>query len=137
MGDRGQVRIIGTNGPDSPDLYFYTHWYATDLESIVSDALDAKRGRWADNEYLNRGIFSQMIKDDILSETGYGIGFEPHGDVWKLVVVNHLDKTAGVMKTVHKVDGSAGFTFEHQNFDWVQEPVPYKDFVLNNKSVSI
>ena len=36
MGDRGQVKIIGTNGSTTTELYFYTHWCATSLENFVS-----------------------------------------------------------------------------------------------------
>ena len=72
MGDRAQVKITSQ---DNPDLYFYTHWGAEKLPIVVANALNRGRGRWGDYEYLNRIIFSEMIQDEVLSETGYGIGF--------------------------------------------------------------
>jgi len=93
MGDRGQIRLVSEG---SPDIYFYTHWEATELPEIVANALARGRGRWGDDEYLNRIIFSEMIKDDVMSETGFGIGTAEHGDVWRVVTVNHDAKTVEV-----------------------------------------
>jgi len=93
MGDRGQVRLVSEG---SPDIYLYTHWGATELPEVVADALKRGKGRWGDDEYLNRIIFTEMIKDDVMSETGFGIGTAEHGDVWRVVTVNHDSKTVEV-----------------------------------------
>jgi hypothetical protein len=114
MGDRGQVKIISEG---SPDLYLYTHWTAYRLHKTVADALNRGRGRWNDNEYLSRIIFSEMIKDEVLEETGYGIGFELHGDVHKLVVVNITMGTAGIMDN------------DYTSWSWTQELIPFEDFI--------
>lgn len=137
MGDRGQVKIIGTSEGSSTELYFYTHWCATSLENFVSDALNRGRGRWNDSEYLNRIIFSEMIKDEVMSDIGFGIGFEPHADIWKLVVVNHLDKTAGIMEMIY-VDGKGeDLKYEDCYMGWSQKPIPYEDFVFKYSGVVI
>jgi len=82
MGDRGQVLIL------EGDVYLYTHWRATELIETVRKALTRGKGRWNDPEYLARIIFSEMVRDDIDGLTGYGIGTQQHGDVWRLVTIN-------------------------------------------------
>ena len=79
MGDRGQVKING--------VYLYTHWGGSRLIDDVKDAL-RKRWRWSDEEYLARIIFDVMIGGEQGSETGYGIGTEIHGDIWRLIAIS-------------------------------------------------
>ena len=89
MGDRGQVLIEDTG------VYLYTHWGASNLIDVVKKAI-AKRWRWDDSEYLARIIFCEMIngeEENILNETGFGIGVTKHGDTWRLIKVNCKDKT--------------------------------------------
>ena len=135
MGDRGQVEIIGTYGSEH-SIYMYTHWGATHLENVVADAMVRGKGRWSDDEYLNRIIFSEMIKDDVMSDTGYGIGLALHGDTWKLVVVNHTDQTVGI-KVVNydKVDWQ-NYNQEDVLWNWELEPVPFEVFVYLNSLVT-
>jgi len=100
MGDRGQVKFIFTSygkkkDKDKECVYFYTHWSASELEDTVRRAL-ARRQRWDDDEYLARIIFSEMIKDEVDEEAGYGIGHSEHGGIWKLVTVNCNDQTVEV-----------------------------------------
>jgi hypothetical protein len=93
MGDRGQVRLVSEG---RPDIYLYTHWGATELPTDVGRALRRGGSRWGDDEYLNRIIFSELIKDSVLGDTGYGIGTELHGDVWLVVEVNHTNRTVSL-----------------------------------------
>jgi hypothetical protein len=93
MGDRGQVRIIEEA---TPDLYFYTHWQATQLPAIVSSALQRGINRWDDSPYLSRIIFSEMIQDEVMSEIGYGITTFPSPDVWRTVTVDQSSQTVEV-----------------------------------------
>lgn len=72
MGERGQVKI--------GKVFLYTHWGGHKLKKIVKSAL-SKRWRWNDEEYLTRIIFDEMIKDEIGTETGYGIGTTKHTDL--------------------------------------------------------
>ena len=64
IGDRGNFKI--------GDIYLYTHWNGIYLKSILQEALK-RHQRWTDEAYLTRIIFCTMIKDDVMSETGYGI----------------------------------------------------------------
>lgn len=70
MGDRANVRFVERKGNE---IYFYTHWDGYRLPEILASALYRGRGRWDDESYLARIIFSEMIKNDVLNETGYGI----------------------------------------------------------------
>ena len=89
MGDRGQVHIV------DEDVWLYTHWGASELVDDVKAAL-AKKWRWSDPEYLARIIFCQMLHGDLDGETGYGIGREKHGDVWRVVEINCEKQTVTV-----------------------------------------
>lgn len=70
MGDRGNVCFVEKNGGI---MYFYTHWGRSKLLGTLRNALKRGVDRWNDEPYLARIIFSEMIKDEILSETGYGL----------------------------------------------------------------
>ena len=71
MGDRGNIVIKDSRGME---IYLYTHWYGTELPQTLRVALQRGRDRWYDDLYLARIIFSEMIKDDVLGTTGFGIG---------------------------------------------------------------
>jgi hypothetical protein len=112
MGDRGQVRIIEVG---SPDLYYYTHWQATPLPAIVSNALERGRGRWGDTSYLNRIIFSEMVQHEILDTIGYGISTLPFEDAWRTVTIDHDNLTVTV------TDSERVWTFDEfaSKYYWV------------------
>lgn len=78
MGARAQVKIVSSD--DAP-VYLYTHWGSYNLPQVLASALDRGRGRWTDSEYLARIIFSEMIKDEVMGETGFGIGTSAHFDL--------------------------------------------------------
>ncbi len=80
MGDRGQVFI------KEEGVYLYTHWGARGLVLTVRKAL-SKNWRWDNQEYLARIIFDEMIGKDQGTETGYGIGTQEHGDIWRLITI--------------------------------------------------
>lgn len=70
MGDRGNV-ILKYN--DGNKIYLYTHWDGSALRQTLREALERGRDRWDDEPYIARIIFSEMIKNDIDGNTGYGI----------------------------------------------------------------
>lgn len=70
MSTRGNVVIVED---DQPKLYFYSHYDSYDLPETVANALDRGRDRWDYEPYLNRILFSEMIKDNVLRNNGFGI----------------------------------------------------------------
>jgi len=106
MGDRGQVKITQWN---NQSVYLYTHWGASELRELVKEVL-SRRVRWGDGPYLSRMIFSQMIKDDVGGELGYGIAA---GDCDHYLSVNlHIEN-----QTVEIVEyGETVFTGSFNDF---------------------
>ena len=70
MGDRGNI-VMGEK--DGGEIYLYTHSWGEFLPKILQRALIRGKDRWDDESYLTRIIFSEMIKDRILENIGYGI----------------------------------------------------------------
>ncbi len=89
MGDRGQVRFINEEG----EVWFYTHWGASDLVGVVQAGLRRGRGRWDDSEYLARILFCELVGAHTAGVTGYGIGLSRHSDVWQVVTVDAVEQT--------------------------------------------
>jgi len=90
MGDRGNIELTYKSGSQ---IYFYTHWTGSILNETLARALNRGKGRWNDESYLARIIFSEMIKDDVLDDVGYGIA--PYQtDVGEFVEVNLDEQTA-------------------------------------------
>ncbi len=77
MGDRGNIVFHEDYGDGV--IYFYTHWSGSELPNIVASALSRGENRWDDDIYLARILFSELIKNDVLDETGYGI-YTKQGD---------------------------------------------------------
>lgn len=93
MGDRGNVQVK-ENAEDN-GVFFYTHWSGSDLPKIVSAALKRGQGRWGDTPYLARIIFCEMVKDEVLDETGFGISTS-ECDSGPLVIVNDGAQTVTI-----------------------------------------
>ena len=137
MGDRGQVRLISQG---DPDIYLYTHWGATSLPGVVADALARGRDRWGDDEYLNRIIFSEMIKGEVMKNTGYGIGTALHSDTWLVVEVDHTNKTVAIKELAY--DDWTGSSPEEVE-EWVNsshwkyeaEPTQFELFVAEHSII--
>jgi len=100
MGDRGNVIIDGK-------IWLYTHWEGSALKQTVRDALIRGQSRWDDRPYLIRIIFSEMIKDDIMDTTGYGIDYE-EGDGSAVVEIDTK------LQTVNGI-GFADFCLEDED----------------------
>ena len=77
MGERNNVKLV----PDG--IIIYSHW--DDKQSLISKvkkALIRGKERWNDRQYLNRIIFSEVIRDDVPGLTGYGLTTDMHdGDI--------------------------------------------------------
>lgn len=108
MGSRAQILI------EDEKVYLYTHWGANELEENLKHILDTPkaRSRWDDSEYLTRIIFSEMIKNDIDGETGYGIGGSEHGDIQLLITLNVGKKLIRVEDKYSDNDVMEYFSFQ-------------------------
>lgn len=78
MGDRANIVVLDDqystdDGSDRKATFFYTHGGGTELPKILKEALTRGTSRWTDTSYLARIIFCEMIKDDVLDTTGFGI----------------------------------------------------------------
>lgn len=75
MGNRANIRThqVKKDGLAVNDIYFYAHWDGSTLPEILRTALVRGKDRWDDASYLNRIIFSEMIKNDWEETSGYGI----------------------------------------------------------------
>lgn len=103
MGDRANVAIKqNVKDSDGNDvyIYLYTHWDGYTLPVIVRDALAAGSGRWGDTSYLTRILFSHMIKDSILDETGYGISTWIGDNGRPIIYINDKDQTVTILDTI-------------------------------------
>jgi len=74
MGDRCNVLVVDSFNDN--EVWLYSHWGGSEIETTVRDAMRRGRDRWGDGSYLARIIFSEMIKDDVMGTTGYGISAE-------------------------------------------------------------
>ena len=70
MGDRGNIVMHYSAGAD---VYFYGHWAGSELKEIVASALERGKSRWNDEGYLARIIFCELVKDNVMGTTGFGI----------------------------------------------------------------
>lgn len=116
MGDRAQIAVKHVGGV----VWLYTHWGGSEIYATLARALRRGRSRWDDCEYLTRIVFSEMVRDDWESATGFGIGVSMHGDLEHHVPV---------------VNGDA------QTIDWfkaqycsksVPEPISFEAFILKH-----
>jgi hypothetical protein len=112
MGDRGNI-VLKSKG--QPNIFLYTHWSGSELPTVVQNALKRGKGRIGDDPYLNRIIFIELVKDDILSETGFGLSTEVCDNEHYLVVVDHAAKRvyfANEKTPGEPLAGTKGWTFE-------------------------
>lgn len=114
MGDRRSV-VVEFN--EEVSVALYTHSTGSELPALLAKALDESRGRWTDPAYATRMIFSRMVEENLMGETGFGIepflagtnryceaspGFD--------LVVNFYDKT------VEGDDSGTGKSYSFEDF---------------------
>ena len=100
MGDRANIAIkqnVKTKDNEPVFIFFYTHWNGSALPMILQSALSRGQDRWGDESYLNRIIFSEMIKDELMDNTGYGISLYPPDNSHELLIVDHSNNTVSLV----------------------------------------
>ena|SRR3990167_9466971 len=113
MGDRAQV-VVGMGTPESR-VFLYSHWGGEDLKAVLATALDRGRNRWDDPHYLARIVFSEIVRDDISGETGFGISTGAQLDIEH--PIQEVDCSTGTVRTWNK------------EFEEVLSEVPILEFV--------
>lgn len=112
MGDRANVKVVESGeAPDRP-IYFYTHWGGFELPETLRKALVRGRGRWGDAPYLNRIIFSEMIQNQVLGETGFGISVCLGDGHERILEVDHDQETVTVINSYSGKPEGKTYTFQ-------------------------
>ena len=109
MGDRANICMEYETGEK---IYFYAHWQGSQLPEILQNALKRGKDRWGDESYLARIIFSEMIKDTILEETGYGISPYITDNGHPIIVVNCKRQMVTFMQYNWPIGGKLNLTDE-------------------------
>lgn len=92
MGDRANVVVKC----GEEQVCLYTHWSGTELPKTLQDGLKRGQPRWDDFQYLTRIIFSEMIKDSLMDECGYGITQTPWDGCDRIITVDVSKKTVTI-----------------------------------------
>jgi hypothetical protein len=92
MGDR--ANIIVKDG--SEQVCLYTHWGGYGLPEVLRSAFIRGEDRLDDFQYLTRIIFCEMVKDEILETTGFGITVEVGDGGDQIIIVDVDAKTVSV-----------------------------------------
>lgn len=90
MGDRSNIIIQEESGAR---VYLYGHWMGEEAIRIVGEVL-GRGERLSDSSYLARIVFSRMIRNDIESDSGFGIStFEIRAE-YPNIVLDPASETA-------------------------------------------
>jgi hypothetical protein len=97
MGDRGNIYFVDQHrGKERIGMYMYSHWGGSVIPSVVEAALRRGRERWGDSQYLARIVFCELIKDDVMETTGYGLSTRVGDNEHAIVRVDDVDQTVAV-----------------------------------------
>jgi hypothetical protein len=97
MGDRGNIYFVDQHrGKERLGMYMYSHWGGAVIPSVVEAALRRGRERWGDSQYLARIVFCELIKDDLMETTGYGLSTRIGDNEHAIVRVDDVDQTVAV-----------------------------------------
>lgn len=122
MGDRSNIAVKQYDGST---VYLYGHWMGEDSIKIAKTVLGREQ-RWSDHAYLARMIFSEMVKGDLDSDTGYGISTTMCDNEYPIIVLDPSTQTAWLEEYEWDNGGS---------FKEITPRIPFGAFV-NSASVS-
>lgn len=94
----GMRQNIELNYDEGKPIYIYSHWSGGEdinnspLAKKLRTAL-ARKERYDDHSYLARIIVSEVLKEDIDGETGYGIAPYPIDEEFPTIKVDFSRKT--------------------------------------------
>lgn len=84
MGNRFSIEVVHEAG----SVFLYTHWKGCSICNTLKASLERGSDRWEDESYLTRIIFSDMIAEDINSNTGYGISLISYTQPYRTIKVD-------------------------------------------------
>lgn len=92
MGDRANIAVKQSGGKQEDGspifVYLYSHWGGSELPQILQQALKRGDDRWTDEAYLTRIIFCEMVQDELMDTTGYGIAVSPPDNEHDIIYVD-------------------------------------------------
>lgn len=100
MGDRANIRFDVEN---EPSMYFYTHWSGSELPFTLQKALKRGESRWEDEPYLARIIFCEMVDEDVLGITGYGLATFLGDNSYPVIVVKATKQRVILLDVSEKI----------------------------------
>lgn len=93
MGERANICVIDEY---QREIYLYSHFGGPDLAIVLKEALRRGKNRWKDFPYLTRIIFSEMIQDEVMEETGYGISTYQTDNEYNILCVDVKNQKVSV-----------------------------------------
>ena len=97
MGERGNIYFVDQHrGKERLGMYMYSHWGGAVIPSVVEAALRRGREHWGDSQYLARIVFCELVKDDEMETTGYGLSTRIGDNEHAIVRVDDVDQTVAV-----------------------------------------
>jgi len=97
MGERGNIYFVDQHrGKERLGMYMYSHWGGAVIPSVVEAALRRGREHWGDSQYLARIVFCELVKDDVMETTGYGLSTRIGDNEHAIVRVDDVDQTVAV-----------------------------------------
>ena len=117
MGDRGNVFFVdGKAGKELAGIYMYSHWGGGFLPAQVRAALHRGRGRWGDSQYLARIMFCELIQEDVVGETGFGLSTQIGDNEHSIIRVDDASQRVSFHEPGReknpKDKGTASWTYE-------------------------
>lgn len=119
MGDRANVYLVDQIDRDedtATGIYVYTHWSGYEWPDRLRAALEVGKGRWGDDQYLNRIVIRELFAT-LNGETGGGLSTRLGDNEHPIIVVNHDGREVTPSKWAE------GISFA----DYIGEPRAYPD----------
>lgn len=105
MGDRAHIKMLTPSKDDNKSgVYMYSHWGGYRLPQVLAKALDRGKSRWGDESYLARIVFSELVRDDIDGETGYGLSTTLGDGGDRILTVDAIAQTVHTTNTYDDTD---------------------------------
>lgn len=118
MGSRANIHVKDSyrQADDTSGIYLYTHWSGYQLPQVLQAALERGQGRWGDTSYLTRIIFCEMVKDEVMETTSYGISTQLEDNDYPILVVDDKSRTVKVAEEGSEREGPYMNEWSYEEF---------------------